>query len=270
MQGKRLAGKKVLITAAGQGMGRAAALAMLQEGAAVIATDLREDLLHSLHGVQHALSGGSQGSDVAANPSAQAPGGSLQTFGLDVTDPQAIATLCAQVGAVDVLFNCAGHVHQGTIFDCSEEEWDRSFAVNVRSMYRMIQAVLPAMLARGGGSIINMASVCGSVKGLPNRFIYGTTKAAVVGLTKSIAADFVNRAIRCNAVAPGTVETPSLHERMRALGDIDEARRMFTARQPMGRLAQASDIVPILVYLASDESSFATGQVFQIDGGMTI
>jgi len=250
MDPRRLAGKKVLITAAAQGMGRAAALAMLREGASVVATDLREDLLDSLR--------------------TEAPQGQLETFRLDVTDAYAIAALCAEVGAVDVLFNCAGYVHQGTIFECSEDEWDRSFAINVRSMFRMIQAVLPSMLARGGGSIINMASVCGSVKGLPNRFIYGTTKAAVVGLSKSIAADFVTRGIRCNAVAPGTVETPSLLERMHALGDIEEARRMFTARQPMGRLAQTDDIVPILVYLASDESRFATGQVFQIDGGMTI
>jgi 2-keto-3-deoxy-L-fuconate dehydrogenase len=250
MNSRRLAGKKVLITAAAQGIGRAAALAMLREGANVVATDLNEDLLDSLR--------------------SEAPAGQLETFRLDVTDAYAITLVCGVVGAVDVLFNCAGHVHQGTIFDCTEEEWDHSFAINVRSMYRMIQAVLPPMLARGGGSIINMASVCGSVKGLPNRFIYGTTKAAVVGLSKSIAADFVTRGIRCNAVAPGTVETPSLLERMRALGDIKEARRMFTARQPMGRLAQTDDIVPILVYLASDESRFATGQVFQIDGGMTI
>jgi len=250
MESRRLAGKKVLITAAAQGIGRATALAMLREGASVVATDLREDLLESL--------------------TTEALEGQLETFRLDVTDAHAITRVCDAVGAVDVLFNCAGYVHQGTIFDCTEDEWDRSFAINVRSMYRMIQAVLPSMLARGGGSIINMASVCGSVKGLPNRFIYGTTKAAVVGLTKSIAADFVTRGIRCNAVAPGTVETPSLLERMRALGDVEEARRMFTARQPMGRLAQTGDIVPILVYLASDESRFATGQVFQIDGGMTI
>jgi len=250
MSRHRLAGKRVLITAAGQGMGRAAVLAMLREGASVWATDLRRELLESLI--------------------EEAPEGRLEISSLDVCDPQAISDLCAQVGPVDVLFNCAGFVHQGTIFDCSEEEWDRSFTINVRSMYRMIRAVLPGMLERGSGSIINMASVCGSVKGLPNRFVYGTTKAAVVGLTKSVAADYVTRGIRCNAVAPGTVETPSLLDRMQALGDIDEARRMFTARQPMGRLAQAEDIVPIFVYLASDESNFATGQVFQIDGGMTI
>ena len=187
-----------------------------------------------------------------------------------MTDPQAIIDFAGKLNELDVLFNCAGFVHQGTIAQCDETQWDLSFNLNVRSMYRLIQACLPGMLARGKGSIINMASVCGSLKGLPNRFIYGTTKAAVIGLTKSVAADYVTQGIRCNAIAPGTVETPSLHERMQALGDIDEARRMFTARQPMGRLAQAEDIVPIIIYLASDESAFATGQVFAIDGGITI
>jgi 2-keto-3-deoxy-L-fuconate dehydrogenase len=174
------------------------------------------------------------------------------------------------VGALDVLFNCAGYVHQGTILQASDDDWDISFAINVRSMVRTIRSALPAMIAHGGGSIINMASVCSSIKGLPNRAVYGTTKAAVLGLTKSIAADFVGRRVRCNAICPGTVETPSLRDRMAQLGDVDEARRMFTARQPMGRLANADEIVPIVVYLASDESSFATGQWFNIDGGITI
>jgi 2-keto-3-deoxy-L-fuconate dehydrogenase len=235
----RVLGKKILVTASGQGMGKASVLALLSEGAEVIATDVRIDLLHELERI-FALS--------------------------EHKHPR--ARLHTQV--LDVLFNCAGFVHQGTIAQCDEAQWDHSFNINVRSMYRLIQACLPGMLARSKGSIINMASVCGSVKGLPKRFIYGTTKAAVIGLTKSVAADYVAQGIRCNAIAPGTVETPSLHERMQALGDIDEARRMFTARQPMGRLAQADDIVPIVVYLASDESAFATGQVFSIDGGMTI
>ena len=257
MQQGRVLGKKVLVTAAAQGMGRAAVLALVREGATVIATDIREDLLESL-------------AFEASEPNHKHPASACQIHRLDVTDPQAIQRIVASVGPLDVLFNCAGFVHQGTIAQCDEAQWDHSFNLNVRSMYRLIQACLPDMLARGKGSIINMASVCGSVKGLPNRFIYGTTKAAVIGLTKSVAADYVAQGIRCNAIAPGTVETPSLHDRMQALGDVDEARRMFTARQPMGRLAQADDIVPIVVYLASDESAFATGQVFAIDGGMTI
>jgi len=189
---------------------------------------------------------------------------------LDVTAPGAIESMMESVGALDVLFNCAGYVHQGTILQASDDDWDISFAINVRSMVRTIRSALPAMIAHGGGSIINMASVCSSIKGLPNRAVYGTTKAAVLGLTKSIAADFVGQRVRCNAICPGTVETPSLRDRMAQLGDVDEARRMFTARQPMGRLANADEIVPIVVYLASDESSFATGQWFNIDGGITI
>ncbi|MCX7273758.1 MAG: SDR family oxidoreductase [Burkholderiales bacterium] len=248
----RLAGKTVLVTAAAQGMGRAAALAMAREGAVVHATDIRDDLLTTL----------AAEAAVAGHP--------LHTHHLDVTDPAAITALVATLPVPDVLFNCAGYVHQGSIFECSEDDFDFSFTINVRSMYRMIKATLPGMLANGGGSIINMASVCSSVKGLPNRFIYGTTKAAVIGLTKSIAADFVTRGIRCNSIGPGTVETPSLHDRMRQLGDVDEARRMFIARQPMGRLATPEEIVPIVIFLASDESSFATGQMFNVDGGITI
>lgn len=199
-----------------------------------------------------------------------AAGHPLQTHHLDVTDAPAIDALVAALPPLDVLFNCAGFVHQGTLFDCSEDDWDFSFAINVRSMYRTIRAALPRMLDNGGGSIIDMASICSSQKGFPNRFVYGTTKAAVIGLTKSVAADFVTRGIRCNAIGPGTVDTPGLHDRMRALGDVEQARRMFVARQPMGRLAVAEEIVPIVVYLASDESVFATGQVFYVDGGITI
>ncbi len=248
----RLAGKTALVTAAAQGMGRAAALAMAREGAVVHATDIREDLLATLA------------------DEARAAGHPLQTHRLDVTKPAAIDVLLHRLPPLNVLFNCAGYVHQGTLFECTEDDWDFSFTINVRSMFRVIKAALPAMLANGGGSIINMASVCSSVKGLPNRFIYGTTKAAVIGLTKSVAADFVTRGIRCNAIGPGTVDTPSLHDRMAQLGDIDEARRMFVARQPMGRLATAEEVVPIVIYLASDESSFATGQMFNVDGGITI
>ena len=226
---------------------------MATQGARVIATDIREDLLETLR------------AEVAA-----AGGHPIETRRLDVVADGEIEALMASLPALDVLFNCAGHVHQGTIMQTSDADWDFSFAINVRSMYRTIRGAVPAMIERGGGSIINMASVCSSIKGLPNRFIYGTTKAAVLGLTKSVAADYVSRGIRCNAICPGTVDTPSLHDRMAQLGDIDEARKMFVARQPMGRLASAEEIVPIVVYLASDESSFATGQAFSIDGGITI
>jgi 2-keto-3-deoxy-L-fuconate dehydrogenase len=250
--GNRLQGKFVLVTAAAQGMGRAAALAMAREGARVVATDIRDDLLATL----------ADEAKVAGHP--------LTTQHLDVTDGDAVERLIEDLDPLDVLFNCAGYVHQGTIFDCSEDDWDFSFAINVRSMFRTIKAALPKMIDNGGGSIVNMASVCSSVKGFPNRFAYGTTKAAVIGLTKSVAADFVTNGIRCNCIGPGTVETPSLHDRMRALGDIDEARKMFVARQPMGRLATSEEIVPIVIYLASDESAFATGQIFNVDGGITI
>jgi len=249
----RVQDKAVLVTAAAQGMGRESAIRLSCEGARVTATDIREDLL----------------ADLSAE--AQDRGGlPIETAHLDVTDGDAVKGLIDSMPPLDVLFNCAGFVHQGSILESTQEDLMFSFALNVQSMMRTISAALPRMLDNGGGSIINMASVCSSVKGLPNRFVYGTTKAAVIGLTKSVAADYVAKGIRCNAVGPGTVDTPSLGDRMKALGDVDEARKMFTARQPMGRLAQSADIIPIVIYLASDESSFATGQIFNVDGGITI
>jgi 2-keto-3-deoxy-L-fuconate dehydrogenase len=233
-------------------MGRASVLAMAREGARVVATDLREDLLKALA------------------DEARAEGLSIVVARLDVTDDAAVAKMIGELPPIDVLFNCAGYVHQGTIFECEDADWDRSFAINVRAMYKTIKAALPKMLENGGGSIVNMASVCSSLRGLPNRFAYGASKAAVVGLTKQVAADFVARGVRCNCIAPGTVETPSLHDRMRQLGDIEEARKMFVSRQPMGRIATAEEIIPIVIYLASDESAFMTGQCVAVDGGMTI
>lgn len=243
----RLKGKTALVTAAGQGIGRATVLAMAAEGAQVLATDVNADLLNSYAG--------------EAN---------VTTARLDVLDKAAITALVAQHAPFNVLFNCAGFVHNGSVLQASDEDWTFAFNLNVRSQFWMIQAVLPGMLAGSGGSIINMASVCSSVKGLPNRFVYGTTKAAVVGLTKSVAADFVGQGIRCNAIAPGTVDTPSLADRINSQADPLEARKNFVARQPMGRLAQAHEIAPIVVYLASDESIFFSGQVLSVDGGMTI
>jgi 2-keto-3-deoxy-L-fuconate dehydrogenase len=244
--GDRLKGKTAFVTAAGQGMGRAAAVAFAAEGARVWASDINAAALDSL----------------AKTPN-------VTTRVLDVTDGAAVAKIAAEAGAVDVLFNCAGYVHNGAILDCSEEAWDKSFEVNIKSMYRVTRALLPGMLARGKGSIINMASVVSSVRGVPNRFAYGTTKAAVIGFTKAIAADYVKQGIRCNAVCPGTIDTPSLRERMSALPDPVQARKDFVARQPMGRLGTTDDIAPLLVYLAADESSFATGALFTVDGGMT-
>ena len=243
----RLKGKTALITAAGQGMGRAAALAYAAEGAQVWATDVNTELLKAYDGM----------AGITALP-------------LNVLDRAAIEKTVSGLPALDVLFNCAGFVHSGTIAQASDAEWDFAFNLNVRSQFWMIQAVLPKMLASGGGSIINMASVCSSIKGLPNRFIYGTTKAAVIGLTKSVAADFVGQNVRCNAVCPGTVDTPSLQDRINAFEDPVEARKAFVARQPVGRIAQAHEIAPLLVFLASDESSFVTGQAYAIDGGITI
>jgi 2-keto-3-deoxy-L-fuconate dehydrogenase len=240
----RLAGKKVVITAAAQGIGRASAELFASEGADVLATDVNEAALQGLQGCRTQL--------------------------LDVMDPQAIEALAASTGTIDVLFNCAGFVHNGTILECSESDWDFSFDLNVRSMYRIIKAFLPAMVAQRRGSIVNMASVASSVKGVPNRFVYGASKAAVIGLTKSIAADFVGRGIRCNAICPGTVETPSLDDRIKAQGDYDKARAAFVARQPLGRLGTPAEIAALVLYLASDESSYTTGTINVIDGGMTM
>jgi len=243
----RLAGKTAFITAAAQGIGRGAALAFAREGAKVWATDVNARALADLEGKD-----------------------GIRTRVLDVTDEAAIAKLAAEVGAVDVLFNCAGYVHHGTILECTPRDWDFSFNLNVKSMYLVTRAFLPAMLKQGKGSIINMSSIASSVKGLPNRFVYGATKAAVVGLTKAIAADTVKQGIRCNCIGPGTVDTPSLGERISAFADPAQARKDFIARQPMGRLGSVEDITGILVFLASDESLFATGNMYSIDGGMTI
>jgi 2-keto-3-deoxy-L-fuconate dehydrogenase len=245
----RLAGKTAFVTAAGQGIGRATAVAFAREGARVIATDIDEALLAEL-----------------------AREAGCATRRLDVTDGAAVAAAAQAVGAVQVLFNGAGYVHAGTILDCDEGAFDFSFDLNVRAMYRVIRAFLPAMLEGAGGSIINMASVASSIKGAPNRFVYGATKAAVIGLTKSIAADFVARGIRCNAICPGTVESPSLRQRIAeqaaATGQsIDEVHAAFVARQPMGRIGRAEEIAALAVYLASDESAFTTGTSQVVDGG---
>ena len=241
----RLAGKRALVTAAGQGIGRASALAMAREGASAIATDINAETLAELSAA------------------------GIETRLLNVRDKDAVAAIAAEVGAVDVLFNCAGFVANGTILDCSEEDWAFSVDLNMTAMYRMCRAFLPAMLDNGGGSIINMASVASSVIAAPNRFVYGATKAGVIGLTKSIAADFVTRGIRCNAICPGTVESPSLDARLRATGDYEAARKAFVARQPIGRIAKAEEIAALVVYLASDESSYTTGVAHVIDGGWT-
>lgn len=240
----RLTGKTAIVTAAGQGMGKATALAFAAEGAQVIATDINETLLGDLAGIT-----------------------GITPRRLDVCDPAAITDFAANTPVPNILFNCAGYVHAGTILDCDEAAFDFSVTLNVRSMYRMIRALLPGMIAAGGGSIINMASVASSVIAAPNRFIYGTTKAAVVGLTKSVAADFVTKSIRANAICPGTVDSPSLHDRMRAQGDYETARAAFIARQPMGRLGTAEEIAALAVYLASDESGFMSGQAITVDGG---
>ena len=242
----RLQGKTALVTAAGQGIGKASALAMAAEGATVWATDVNKKLLVSYAGVPN-----------------------IHTAALDVMDKSAIQKLIGGMPAIDVLFNCAGFVHAGTVLDASDEQWDFAFDLNVRSQFWTIQAALPHMLANKKGSIINMASVV-SIKGLPNRFVYGASKAAVIGLTKSVAADFVMQGVRCNSICPGTVDTPSLADRINVYEDPVEARKNFIARQPMGRLAQAHEIAPLIVFLASDESAFVTGQSYGIDGGMTI
>jgi len=243
----RLKGKTALVTAAGQGIGYASAMAMAAEGAQVWATDVNETLLARYAGVAN-----------------------VKTARLDVLDKGAINSLIHGLPALDVLFNCAGVVHNGSIMQATDDDLDFALRLNVRAQMWTIQAALPAMLEAGRGSIINMASVCSSIKGLPNRFVYGTSKAAVLGLTKAVAADYVAQGIRCNAVCPGTVDTPSLGERIAANADPEAARKAFIARQPMGRLAQAEEIAPVVVFLASDESVFATGQAFSVDGGITI
>ena len=241
---KQLDGKICLVTAAAQGIGRASAEEMARQGARVIATDVNAEALQNLTGMETRL--------------------------LDVTDTAAVDAFAAETGAVDVLFNCAGFVHNGTILECSDDDWDFTFNLNVKGMYRVAKAFLPPMLAAGGGSIINMSSVASSIKGVPNRFCYGASKAAIIGLTKSIAADFVTRGIRCNAVCPATVDTPSLHERLHATGDHDKAMKEFIARQPMGRIAKAEEIAALVAWLAGDNANFVTGQSFIIDGGWAL
>lgn len=235
-----------MITAAGAGIGLASAKAFAREGARVIATDINEAALKDLSNVT-----------------------GVQTERLDVSDAAAIADICARHSEIDILFNVAGWVHHGTIEDCSREDWDRSFLLNLTSMYELCRAALPNMVAKGGGVILNMSSVASSITGAPNRFVYGATKAGVIGLTKAIAADYVGKNIRCNAICPGTVDTPSLQGRMKAQGDYETARQMFVSRQPMGRLGTAEEIAALAVYLASDEASFTTGGAYIIDGGWT-
>ena len=246
----RLTGKTAFITAAAQGIGRATALAFAAEGARVIATDLNEAKLGEI------------------------ADGNIAVHRLDATVPADIARVAAAAGPVDILFNCAGFVHQGTILDATDAEWDFAFALNVRSMFHTIRAFLPGMLATGRGSIINIASAASSIKGAPGRFVYGTTKAAVIGLTKSVAADTVARGVRCNAICPGTIQTPSLDDRIAAnaaaAGGMEQARTAFVARQAMGRLGTPEEIAALAVYLASDEAQFITGQAVVIDGGWTL
>jgi len=247
----RLAGKTALVTAAGQGIGRATVEAFAREGANVLALDIHEPSLAELARVER-----------------------VRTRRVDVTDQTAIDALASELGSIDVLFNGAGFVHHGSILDCDDAAWEFSFDLNVRSMYRLIRATLPGMLARGRGSIVNVASAASSIKGVPNRFVYGTTKAAVIGLTKSIAADFVARGIRCNAICPGTVESPSLRQRIadqaRLTGQtVAQVEAAFVARQPMGRLGTPEEIAHLAVYLGSDESAFTTGTIQVIDGGFS-
>jgi 2-keto-3-deoxy-L-fuconate dehydrogenase len=240
----RLQNKVAVVTAAGQGIGRATAQLFAREGARTIAIDVRPDSLADLT--------------------------CCERYAIDVCDAKAVTRLAEELGTVDVLFNCVGVVHSGTILDCHEEDWHRSFKVNVSSMYHMVRAFLPTMRHARSGSIINMSSVASSITGVPNRFAYGATKAAIIGMTKSIAVDFVTDGIRCNAICPGTVETPSLDARMRAAGDYEATKAAFIARQPMGRLGRPEEIAELALYLASDASAFTTGQIHVIDGGWTM
>ena len=244
--GKRLNGKTILVTAAAQGIGKACVEAFQQEGAQVIASDINASKLDHL---------------------AMLPG--VETRLLDVMDLTDIQKSSDEIGVLDVLFNCAGYVHHGTILECDEDAWDFSFDLNVKAQYRMIRAFLPSMLNAGGGSIINMSSVCSSVKGIISRAVYGASKAAVIGLTKSVSAEYLKQGIRCNCICPGTVQSPSLDDRIAAFDDPAQARKDFIARQPLGRLGTAEEIASIAVYLASDESAYTTGQPFIVDGGIT-
>ena len=246
--GNRLKDKVALVTAAGQGIGKATAIAFHNEGAKVIATDINDKTLEELK--------------------KEFP--KIEVKKLDSTDNNAIKDYINKIEKIDVLFNAVGFVHHGTILECEEKDWDFSFNLNIKSMYFMCRSVLPLMLKNNGGSIINVSSVASSIKGLPNRFVYGTTKAAIIGLTKSIASDFVKQNIRCNAIAPGTVFTPSWEDRVKQSADPVKAKKDFIARQPMGRLGTAQEIADFAIYLASDESTFTTGNTFSVDGGMTI
>ena len=244
----RLQGKTALITAAGAGIGRATAIAFAREGCRVIATDLDAAKLEGLPGESHAF---------------------------DVRSTDAVRALAARIGPIDILFNCAGYVHHGTILECSEEDWDFSFDLNVKSMHRTIQAFLPGMLERGNGSIVNVSSGASSIRGIPNRYVYGASKAAVIGLTKAVAADFIRRGIRCNAICPGTIISPSLEARISTLAQqqgrsVEDVRREFEARQAMGRIGTPEEVAALAVYLASDESSFATGSIHIVDGGFSL
>jgi 2-keto-3-deoxy-L-fuconate dehydrogenase len=243
----RLAGKVAFVTAAGQGIGRATSLAFAREGAQVWATDIKAQPLGELEGKE-----------------------GIRTRVLDVTDEAAVAKVAREVGDIDVLFNCVGIVQHGTILDTAPKDWELGFTVNVKSMYLVTRAFLPGMLKKGRSSIVNMSSVASSIRGLPNRFVYGASKAAVIGLTKAIAADYVGKGVRCNAIGPGTVDTPSLQGRINAQADPVQARKDFVARQPMGRLGTVDDMTGLVVFLASDESLFVTGNAYSIDGGMTI
>ena len=246
--GGRLAGKTAFVTAAAQGIGRASAIALAREGAKVWATDIREDLLKSLEKEQ----------------------AGIETFVLDVLKQDQIEAAAKRVGTPDILFNCSGYVHAGTIMETDDKAWDFSFDMNVKAHFHMTKLFMPGWLAQGKGTIVNMASAASSIKGVPNRYAYAATKAAVIGMTKALAADFTTKGIRVNAICPGTVDSPSLNERMKAQGDYEKTKAAFIARQPMGRMAEASEIASLVVYLASDESAFVTGQTFVIDGGWSV